>query len=322
MTAAELEQMLRTGAFDRSSLRRPPNPVSQARIRGRLHGLRRDRAVISHHYDLPSEFYRLVLDSRMTYSSGYFTSCPPNNPQAVENVLDEAQYAKLDMVCRKVGLGEPGATLLDVGCGWGALSIHAATHFGARVVGVTLSAEQKAFADKRIADLGLGDRVRIELRDYREIDGVHDAVASLEMGEHVGERQYGRYARTLRDSVVPGGRVLVQQMSREGRHPGGGPFIESFIAPDMTMRPTADTVGLLTAAGLELVEMQPMGPHYAHTVDGWIANFERNRDRIVALVGLEVTRVWQLYLAGGRTAFAQGRMGVDQILMTRPEEAS
>ena len=164
--------------------RPPAPPASQARIRGRLHSVLRDRRAISHHYDLSNEFYSLILEDSMAYSCGYHES--------PEVSLEDAQRAKLSLVCRKLGL-EPGMTLLDVGCGWGSLSLHAAEHFGARVTGVTIAAEQKRFIDARIAERGLADRVEIRLQDYREVPasewGTYDAVSSIEMGEHVGERQ-------------------------------------------------------------------------------------------------------------------------------------
>lgn len=300
------------------ALGRPPAPpASQARVTGRLHSPARDRSSISHHYDLSNEFYSLVLEPQMAYSCGYHAT--PDTP------LEEAQRAKLDLVCTKLGLGQGrGMRMLDVGCGWGSLSLHAAEHFGARVTGVTISREQKAFVDARVAERGLGDRVEIRLQDYREVpERDHfDAVGSLEMGEHVGARNYATYVEVLRRSVRPGGRVLVQQMSRQGagggRHPGGGPFIESFIAPDMTMRPVGETVGLLEAGGLEVRDVHAMREHYVHTVAGWTANFEANLPRLVELVGEEVVRVWRLYLVGGALAFRDGRMGVDQVLAVRP----
>jgi cyclopropane-fatty-acyl-phospholipid synthase len=293
-------------------LGRPPEPpASQARVRGRLHSPGRDRRSISHHYDLSNEFYSLVLDPSMAYSCAYFTS--PS--QSVE----DAQRAKLDLVCRKLGLG-PDTTLLDVGCGWGSLSLHAASAFGARVVGVTIAAEQKRFIDERLGERGLADRVEIRLQDYRDVpERDHfDAVGSLEMGEHVGERTYPTYVDVLRRAVRPGGRVLVQQMSRTGRHPGGGPFIESFIAPDMSMRPVGETVAYLEVGGLEVRDVHALREHYVLTVAGWLERFEANLDRLTALVGEEVVRVWRLYLAGGSLAFRDGRMGVDQILCVRP----
>ena len=143
-------------------------------------------------------------------------------------------------------------------------------------------------------------------------------MASVEMGEHVGEGNYPTYARVLRDRVRPGGHVLIQQMSRTGRHPGGGPFIESFIAPDMHMRPVGETVGFLEQAGLEVRDVHALREHYVLTVAGWLERFEANLERLTELVGEEAIRVWRLYLVGGAAAFREGRMGVDQILAVRP----
>lgn len=292
--------------------RAPAPPATQATVRGRLHSRERDRRAISHHYDLSTDFYSLILDPSMAYSCGYHADPGVS--------LEEAQHAKLSLVCRKLGL-EPGARLLDVGCGWGSLSLHAAEHFGARVTGVTISREQQRFAQEAARRRGLDHLVDVRLCDYRDAvplrGAEYDAVASLEMGEHVGERNYGTYARVLHDSVRPGGRVLVQQMSRTGRWPGGGPFIESFIAPDMHMRPVGETVGLLESAGLEVRDVHALREHYVHTVAGWLARFERNREEIEAMVGEEMTRVWRLYLVGGSMAFRDGRMGVDQVLLVR-----
>jgi cyclopropane-fatty-acyl-phospholipid synthase len=138
------------------------------------------------------------------------------------------------------------------------------------------------------------------------------------MGEHVGQANYATYAQVLHDAVRPGGRVLVQQMSRRGRHPGGGPFIESFIAPDMHMRPVGETVAHLESGGLEVRDVHGLREHYVHTVAGWLARFEANLPRLTELVGEEVVRVWRLYLVGGALAFRDGRMGVDQVLAVRP----
>jgi len=302
-------------AFGLGVMGRPPTPpATQARIRGRLHGRSRDRASISHHYDTTADFYALILDPEtMAYSCGYHAS--PDVP------LHEAQRAKLDLICRKLGL-EPGMRLLDVGSGWGSLGLHAAEHFGVQVTGITLSAEQQRFAQAAARARALDDRVEFVVRDYRDAvppaGQEYDAVASIEMGEHVGKRNYPTYAAVLRDAVRPGGRVLVQQMSRSGNHPGGGPFIESFIAPDMHMRPVGATVDLLEGAGLEVRDVHALREHYVLTVAGWIERFEKNIDRITALVGEELVRVWRLYLIGGSMAFRDGRMGVDQILMVRP----
>ena len=240
--------------------------------------------------------------------------------KALEWPMDDktSKGDKFELVGRKLGLRE-GSRLLDVGCGWGSMSLYAAEHFGAQVTGVTIAAEQKRFIDARIRERGLQDRVEIRLQDYRDVpDTGFDAVVSLEMGEHVGQRNYPTYARVLHDAVRPGGRVLVQQMSRRGRHPGGGPFIEQFIAPDMHMRPVGDTVALIEESGLEVRDVHALREHYVRTVDAWHDTFEANWDRAVALVGEEVARVWRLYLVGGSMAFRDGRMGVDQILSVRP----
>ncbi len=309
-----LVQALRTAA-GLGVLGAPPKlPASQARVKGRLHSAIRDRRAISHHYDLSNEFYAALLDPSMAYSCGYHENSLTS--------LEDAQRAKLDLVCTKLGLG-PGMRMLDVGCGWGSLSLHAAEHFGAHVVGVTIAAEQKKFIDARIAERGLGDRVEIRLQDYREVPerGHFDAVGSLEMGEHVGEANYPTYVKVLQRAVRPGGRVLVQQMSRTGRHPGGGPFIESFIAPDMHMRPVGETVAHLERGGLEVRDVHALREHYVLTVAGWLERFEANVPRLTELVGEEVVRVWRLYLVGGSMAFRDGRMGVDQILAVRPGAA-
>ena len=300
-------------AVDLGALSTPPAPpASQARIRGRLHSKLRDTRAISHHYDLSNEFYSLLLDPSMAYSSGYWTK-PPSSSYGVV----DAQRDKLDLVCRKLGL-EPGRTLLDVGCGWGSLSLHAAQYFGAQVTGVTIAAEQKKFIDARIAERGLSDRVTIELCDYRDATGTYDAVGSIEMGEHVGQRNYPTYAKVLHERVRPGGRVLVQQMSRAGKWPGGGPFIESFIAPDMYMRPVGETIGFLESTGLELRDVQALREHYVWTVAAWLDTFNAHQEEIRELVGEEVLRVWRLYLVGGMLSFRDGRMGVDQMLFHRP----
>lgn len=293
-----------------------PAPATQIAVRGRLHTKARDRAVIHHHYDLSNEFYSRILDNHMAYSSGFVTGAAMDSDESEDYSLEDAQRDKLDLVCRKIGLHEHrGMRLLDVGCGWGSLSLFAAQEYGARVTGVTISREQKAFIDNRIRERGLTDLVDIRLQDYRDVnDGPYDAVASLEMGEHVGERNYATYAKTLKRAAGPGARILIQQMSRSGKHPGGGPFIEAFIAPDMTMRPIGQTVALLEENGLEVRDVHAMREHYVWTVRAWQRRFDAHKHELTAMVGEEIVRVWELYLAGGLLAFEQGRMGVDQIV--------
>ncbi|HEV7192448.1 MAG TPA: DUF1365 family protein [Jatrophihabitantaceae bacterium] len=290
----------------------PKPPAAEARLSGTLHSRGRDRAAIAHHYDLSNDFYGLLLDETMAYSSAYFTA--PDQP------LADAQRAKLDLICRKLDL-RPGMRLLDVGCGWGSLILHAAEHYGVHATGVTLSAQQRDHIAKLIADRGLSHLVTVRLQDYRELAGTSeqfDAVSSIEMGEHVGQDQYPTYAGILFGAVKPTGRLLLQQMSRRtDAAPGGGAFIESYIAPDMHMRPVSQTVGFLEHAGFEIRDVQAMREHYVRTVQCWIDTFESRYDEFVALVGEEVARVWRLYLVGGALSFEEGRMGVDQILAVK-----
>lgn len=290
----------------------PDAPKEEARLRGALHTKSRDRDAISHHYDLSNDFYRLVLDPSMAYSCAYFTSG--------EESLGQAQHNKLDLVCRKLDL-RPGLRLLDVGCGWGSMIIHAAKYYGVHATGVTISAEQRAHILGRIEAEGLRGRVEVRLQDYREVrDEPFDAISTIEMGEHVGERNYPEYASTLHRLLKPEGRLLLQQMSRGRNAPGGGAFIESYVAPDMHMRPVSQTTGFLEGAGLEIRDVHALREHYVWTVRAWAQTLEDRWDEVVALVGEGQARVWRLYLAGGALTFEEGRMGVDQILAVRRSE--
>jgi cyclopropane-fatty-acyl-phospholipid synthase len=266
--------------------------------------------VIAGHYDLPAAFYQLILDPSMAYSGAWWTGA---------DTLAGAQRDKLELICGKLGL-QPGSRLLDMGCGWGSLTVHAARDHRARVTGVTLSAEQGGYVRQRVRGLGLGDRAEVRIQDYRDpLDGPYDAIASVEMGEHVGAAQYPRFCSALYRLLRPGGRLLIQQMSRGGRAPGGGAFIESYIAPDMDMRPVGETVRLIETAGFEVTGVQAMREHYVRTIRAWLDNFEANLPAITEILTPEQVRVWRLYLAGSALAFEEGRMGVDQILAVRPD---
>ncbi len=299
--------------------RRPPAPDAESNLTGELHSKERDQAAISHHYDLSNDFYELILDPNMAYSSGFHVT--------PEMSLEEAQTAKLDLICRKLGLG-PGMRMVDIGSGWGSLTLYAAEHYGVHVTGVTLSSEQRDYVMKKAAERGLEDRVEVSLRHFRDLresgvaDNGIDAIASVEMGEHVGDKEYVVFTESIHRYLRPGGRVLIQQMSRSndavGDRPGGGPFIETYIAPDMHMKPLAKTIGLIAGAGLEIRDVQAMREHYPQTVAGWADNLESNWSTAVALIGEENARVWRLYLVGGALAFEENRMGVDQILAVKP----
>ena len=305
-----------TAAFKLGAVRRPlPPPASEARPTGRLHSRRRDAQVISHHYDLSNALYTLLLDENMAYSCAYWTSEDPSYSIA------DAQRDKLDLICRKLDL-RPGARLLDVGCGWGALSVHAAKEYGAHVTGVTISREQLVFGQARVRAAGLEHLVDLRLQDYRDItrsdDGGYDAISTIEMGEHVGKDNYPAFLATLYGLLRDEGRLLTQQMSHAANHPGGGPFIERYIAPDMHMRPLPELLGTIHAAGFEIRDVHALREHYVRTVEAWTAEFERRWDDVVELVGHEQARVWRLYLVGGALTFEENRMGVDQILSVKP----
>ncbi|MFE0601530.1 class I SAM-dependent methyltransferase [Streptomyces sp. NPDC058892] len=291
----------------------PRRPDGRARLTGRLHSSSRDRAAISHHYDVSNDFYALLLDESMAYSCAYWA-----RPADASYGLAEAQRDKLELICRKLGLGA-GDRLLDVGCGWGSLAVHAAREHRVRVTAVTLSRQQRDFVAARVVREGVAGLVEVQLRHWRHIDGGgHDAAAAVEMGEHVGDTEYPAFAAKLHDALRPEGRLLIQQMSRGADAPGGGPFIETYIAPDMHMRPVGRTADLLEAAGLEIRSVESLREHYAATIDAWRTRLEDRWSEVESLVGETTGRVWRLYLAGASLAFTERRMGVDQLLAVRP----
>jgi cyclopropane-fatty-acyl-phospholipid synthase len=287
--------------------RRPKPPASEARLDGRLHSLRRDRDAVRHHYDVSNDFYRLVLGPSMVYSCAYFTT--------PDDTLEQAQHRKLDTICQKLRL-VPGERLLDVGCGWGSLVLHAAGRFGARAVGVTLSEPQAELARKRVRDAGLEHRCEIRVQDYREIsDGPYDKVASIGMYEHVGASRLDEYMQKLRRLVRPGGLVLNHGIVRLApRRSPKHSFIWRYVFPDGELHPIGRVVASMERAGLELRDAESLREHYALTLHRWLDNLAANRGAAIAAAGEERERVWRLYMTGSALAFERGDISVQQLL--------
>jgi cyclopropane-fatty-acyl-phospholipid synthase len=295
-----------------------PAPPEEAHIKGRRHLRGRDAAAIAHHYDLGNDFYRLLLGESMVYSCAYWR-CEP----CAEYGLVEAQRDKLELVCRKLGLG-PGQRLLDVGCGWGSLVMHAAAHHGVRAVGITLSQRQAALAVERVRAAGLADRVDIRIQDYRDIhDGPYQAVASVGMAEHLGRVRYSRYAGALRGLLEPGGHLLHSQITVPASVPAPrrGRFIDRYIFPDGELVPIGYITAQLERAGLEIVHVESLREHYVPTLRAWLDNLDRAEEAAIGATSPGRVRAWRLYLAGSAAGFAAGRLGVHQILAVVPPAA-
>lgn len=295
----------------------PPEPPAEER-RGRvgpLHSLRRDRAAISHHYDVGNDFYARILGPSMVYSCAYWEHAGMN--------LEDAQRAKLDLVCRKLQL-RPGQRLLDVGCGWGAMVLHAVEHYGVEAVGVTLSEEQATLARKRVAEAGLTGRAEIRVCDYREVvDGPYDAISSIGMAEHVGSTRFREYAGLLRELLVPGGSLLNHQIARRPSSGRGryrtDEFIDRYVFPDGELAPVGTTVALLEEAGLEVRDVESIREHYGRTLRAWVSNLEQHREELQELATAGRIRVWHLYLAASALAFERRQIGVNQVLAVRTD---
>jgi cyclopropane-fatty-acyl-phospholipid synthase len=298
-----------------AALRRLPPPPEEARLRGRRHSKARDAAAIAHHYDVSNAFYRMVLGPSMTYSCAVWA-----DPSIT---LEDAQEAKYDLIARKLGL-RPGMRLLDVGCGWGGMAIHAAARHGVQAVGVTISSNQADRAEKAVAEAGLADRVQIRLQDYREIDdGPYDAISSIGMFEHVGLSQLGIYFDRLSALLRPGGRLLNHGISRPPAKRvrfARRSFIDRYVFPDGELHEVGSVVSTIQRSGLEVRHVESLREHYALTLRAWVANLERTWDDAVEEVGPARARIWRLYMAGAALNFEAGRTQVHQILAVRADE--
>jgi cyclopropane-fatty-acyl-phospholipid synthase len=292
-----------------------PAPPEEARLRGRRHTRGRDAAAISHHYDVSNAFHRLVLGPSLTYSCAVYAT-----PDAT---LEEAQAAKHELVCQKLGL-EGGMRLLDVGCGWGSLLLHAAERYGVQGVGVTISARQAELARERVAEAGLSDRIEIRLADYRDVrDGPFDAISSIGMFEHVGLSRLGLYFARLHELLRPAGRLLNHGIARPPR--GRAPirrttFVGRYVFPDGELHEVGAVVSAIQRAAFEVRHSETLREHYALTLRTWVRNLEANWDEAVAEVGAPRARIWRLYMAGSALGFEAGRLQVHQVLAVRPND--
>jgi cyclopropane-fatty-acyl-phospholipid synthase len=300
-------------------IQRPPKPPkAELHLRGRKHTTKRDREAVRHHYDVGNEFFSLFLDRSMTYSCAFFSRVPERKGLFSGDeppTLEEAQEAKLELVCTKLGL-QPGQRVLDVGCGWGSFVMHAASRHGVEAVGITLSENQAALARKRVAEAGLSDQVEIRVQDYRELAGENfDAVASIGMVEHVGEAQIDLYAEQLASMLRPGGRLLNHGISRL-RHGSveGGAFSERYVFPDGETLHVSRVILALERAGFIAQHVEEFGSDYAETLRHWIRNLDNNLQRAEEIAGPERLRVWRLYLRAARNGFEIDFTSVYQVL--------
>jgi len=306
--------LARTGLRLGVAGRRPPIPAEESQLHGRRHSLRRDAQAVSHHYDVGNDFYRLLLGDRLTYSCAYWA------PGATE--LAGAQDAKHELVCRKLGL-KTGMRLLDVGCGWGSMAIHAARHHGVEVVAVTISEEQAALARQRVEEADLDGRVDIRVQDYRAInDGPFDAISSIGMFEHVGLSEAGTYFRHLHALLRPGGRLLNHAISRPDPSPKAATvdshsFIGRYVFPDAALLEVGSVVSTMQGIGLEVRDVHSLREHYARTLRAWSANLDAGWDQAQRMVGPGRARVWRLYVAGSAIGFEQARISIHQVLAVR-----
>ena len=282
---------------------------------------------IQHHYDVGNDFYRLWLDERMVYTCALFRSPSMS--------LDQAQLEKLDLICRKLRL-EPGLELLDIGCGWGALLMHAASAYGVKATGITLSQAQADLAKQRIAAAGLSSMCSVELRDYRDLgtEQRFDRIASIGMMEHVGYERLPGYFEAAYRVLRPGGVFLNHTIVRDGHRPPPTPlnklrsrlwrrdeFLHRYVFPDGRLVPLARVVDCAESAGFELRDVEALREHYAMTLRHWLRRLESHESEAKRLVGEKRYRTWRLYMLAAINGFRVGRTNVVQMLLARCDDS-
>ncbi|MBB2913172.1 cyclopropane-fatty-acyl-phospholipid synthase [Streptosporangium becharense] len=301
-------------------MRVPPPPQEVRRsVMARLgsrHAKRRDAEAIHHHYDVSNAFYRWVLGPSMAYTCAVF-------PER-DATLEEAQRVKFDLVARKLGL-KPGMRLLDVGCGWGGMVMHAAREYGVKALGVTLSRQQAEWAQKAIAEAGLGELAEVRHMDYRDVrETGFDAVSSIGLTEHIGKNQLPFYFRFLYDKLVPGGRLLNHCITRPtGTEPtiNPGGFINRYVFPDGELESVGHLARQIEDTGFEIRHEENLREHYAQTLRHWCANLDEHWNEAVMEVGEGTARVWRLYMAASAVGFERNKVQLHQVLAVRLDAA-
>jgi cyclopropane-fatty-acyl-phospholipid synthase len=283
---------------------------------GRLHSKHRDREAVSYHYNLSNDFYQLWLDRNMVYSCAYF--------ECGDEDIDTAQTRKLDYLCRKLRL-RPGETLLDIGCGWGALVLHAARHFGARALGVTLSQPQAELAQWRIQDAGLSERCEVRVCDYRDLDPASqfDKIVSVGMFEHVGETRLPEYFQQVWKLLRAGSVFLNHGIATSATYHRTGPsFIDKYVFPDSGLVPLGTTIRIAEGCGFEVRDVESLREHYARTLRQWVRRLESRYEDARRITSDTIYRIWRLYMAGSAHAFASGRVNIYQVLFSKSENGA
>ena len=282
------------------------------KFNGRVHSKIRDRHAVSFHYDVSNDFYKLWLDSRMVYSCAYFNSA--------EDSIDDAQAGKLDYICRKLRL-RPGQRLLDIGCGWGGLIMHAARNYGVDATGITLSKEQVALAQERIREAGLTPQCTVQLLDYREAErlGQFDKVVSVGMVEHVGENKLPEYFRAAFNVLKTGGAFLNHGIGRAGyrEKPSQPTFTDVYVFPDAELLPIATMLEQAEKAGFEVRDVENLREHYFLTLSHWLRRLEARQFEARRLIAELKYRIWRLYLAGSAYYFQAGKLDLYQSLLIK-----
>ena len=291
---------------------RPRGDLRLVEFGGKVHTKDRDRQVISYHYDMPAEFYALWLDERMVYSCAYFSK--------PDEGLDSAQERKLDYICRKLRL-RPGERLLDIGCGFAGLIMHAVAHYGVHAVGITLSVRQAEVARQRLREAGMNDRCRVEVSDYRDIDHElqYDKIVSVGMFEHVGEAHLPEYFSRAWDLLRPGGVFLNHGISYSATYRRRGPsFSDRYVFPDGDLVSISTSLRAAELSGFELRDVESLREHYALTLHHWVQRLEAHQEEARRITDDITYRIWRLYMAGSAHGFRTGRLNIYQVLLSKP----